>query len=106
MIHTASCIHEDDDGVLWEHVDVSGAETRRARRLVVSSSSPVGNYEYVYWRPYQDGSIPVRGPGDRDHGHQSGHAGSAAVRDGRRGGGLCVLPPTFQGGAARPRRRR
>jgi len=58
-IRNAICIHEEDDGVLWKHVDhVSGAEVRRARRLVVSFHVTVANYEYlVYWRFYQDGSI-------------------------------------------------
>jgi primary-amine oxidase len=58
-IPNAICIHEEDDGVLWKHVDeVSGAETRRMRRLVVSFHVTVGNYEYlVYWRFHQDGSI-------------------------------------------------
>ena len=55
----AICIHEEDNGVLWKHVDYeSGAEVRRARRLVVSFHVTVANYEYlVYWRFYQDGSI-------------------------------------------------
>ncbi|MGZ4192558.1 MAG: primary-amine oxidase [Solirubrobacteraceae bacterium] len=58
-IPNAICIHEEDDGVLWKHVDdVSGAETRRMRRLVVSFHVTVGNYEYlVYWRFHQDGNI-------------------------------------------------
>ncbi|HEY5430809.1 MAG TPA: primary-amine oxidase [Solirubrobacteraceae bacterium] len=58
-IRNAICIHEEDDGVLWKHVDEeSGAETRRMRRLVVSFHITVGNYEYlVYWRLYQDGNI-------------------------------------------------
>jgi primary-amine oxidase len=58
-IPNAICIHEEDDGVLWKHVDeVSGAETRRMRRLVVSFHVTVGNYEYlVYWRFHQDGAI-------------------------------------------------
>ena len=58
-IPNAICIHEEDDGVLWKHVDdESGAETRRMRRLVVSFHVTVGNYEYlVYWRLYQDGNI-------------------------------------------------
>jgi primary-amine oxidase len=44
---------------LWKHGDHdSGAEVRRARRLVVSFHVTVANYEYlVYWRFYQDGSI-------------------------------------------------
>ncbi len=58
-IRNAVCIHEEDDGILWKHVDAqSGAETRRQRRLVVSFHVTVGNYEYlVYWRLYQDGNI-------------------------------------------------
>jgi primary-amine oxidase len=55
----AICIHEEDSGVLWKHVDHQfGAEVRRARRLVVSFHVTVANYEYlVYWRFYQDGNI-------------------------------------------------
>jgi primary-amine oxidase len=58
-IRNAVCIHEEDDGVLWKHVDErSGAEVRRARRLVISFHLTVANYEYlIYWRFYQDGSI-------------------------------------------------
>ncbi len=58
-IKNAICIHEEDDAVLWKHVDAhAGAETRRSRRLVVSFHATVANYEYlVYWRFYQDGNI-------------------------------------------------
>ncbi len=58
-ITNAICIHEEDSGVLWKHVDVAaGAEVRRARRLVISFHVTVANYEYlVYWRFYQDGNI-------------------------------------------------
>jgi primary-amine oxidase len=58
-ISNAICIHEEDNGVLWKHVDErAGAEVRRARRLVVSFHVTVANYEYlVYWRFYQDGNI-------------------------------------------------
>lgn len=59
VIENAICIHEEDDAILWKHVDpVTGAEVRRARRLVVSFHATVANYEYlVYWRFYQDGNI-------------------------------------------------
>jgi primary-amine oxidase len=58
-IHNAICIHEEDNGVLWKHVDErAGTEVRRTRRLVVSFHATVANYEYlVYWRFYQDGNI-------------------------------------------------
>jgi primary-amine oxidase len=58
-IRNAICIHEEDSGVLWKHVDErAGAEVRRARRLVISFHATVANYEYlVYWRFYQDGTI-------------------------------------------------
>jgi primary-amine oxidase len=58
-IENAICIHEEDNAVLWKHVDAGhGAEVRRMRRLVVSFHVTVANYEYlVYWRFYQDGSI-------------------------------------------------
>ena len=58
-ITNAVCIHEEDNAVLWKHVDHDvGAEVRRMRRLTVSSHVTVANYEYlVYWRFYQDGNI-------------------------------------------------
>ncbi len=58
-VPNAICVHEEDSGVLWKHVDErAGAEVRRARRLVVSFHVTVANYEYlVYWRFYQDGAI-------------------------------------------------
>ena len=58
-ITNAICIHEEDSGVLWKHVDqTAGAEVRRSRRLVISFHVTVANYEYlVYWRFYQDGNI-------------------------------------------------
>jgi primary-amine oxidase len=82
QIPNAVCIHEEDDGVLWKHVDDrAGAEVRRSRRLVVSFHVTVANYEYlVYWRFYQDGSIECQvratgilvtsrpGGGPRQHG--------------------------------------
>ena len=58
-VPNAICVHEEDSGVLWKHVDERAcAEVRRARRLVVSFHVTVANYEYlVYWRFYQDGAI-------------------------------------------------
>jgi primary-amine oxidase len=58
-IKNAVCIHEEDDAILWKHVDAqTGAEVRRSRRLVISFHVTVANYEYlVYWRFYQDGNI-------------------------------------------------
>jgi primary-amine oxidase len=59
VIPNAICLHEEDDGIGWKHVDgVAGAEVRRRRRMVVSSHVTVANYEYlVYWRLYEDGTI-------------------------------------------------
>src|SRR5258708_8354022 len=58
-IPNAICIHEEDNGIGWKHVDErTGAEVRRARRLVIAFHVTVASYEYlVYWRFYQDGSI-------------------------------------------------
>ena len=58
----AICIHEEDYGILWKHVDLHGGRTevRRQRRLVVSFIATVGNYEYgFYWYFYLDGSIQL-----------------------------------------------
>jgi primary-amine oxidase len=59
IIKNAICMHEEDFGILWKHVDVDGhAEVRRGRRFVASSIVTVNNYEYGYfWYFYQDGSI-------------------------------------------------
>ncbi|GAB7193500.1 primary-amine oxidase [Kineococcus sp. NUM-3379] len=58
-IRNAICLHEEDDAVLWKHVDANGrAQVRRSRRMVVSFHTTVANYEYlVYWRFYLDGTI-------------------------------------------------
>jgi primary-amine oxidase len=61
-VANAICLHEEDTGILWKHHDLfSGrTEVRRRRRLVVSSISTVGNYDYgFYWCLYQDGSLEL-----------------------------------------------
>jgi primary-amine oxidase len=61
-IPNAICIHEEDDGILWKHLDwrTGLSEVRRSRRLVVSFIATVGNYEYgFYWSFYQDGTIQL-----------------------------------------------
>jgi primary-amine oxidase len=58
----AVCLHEEDYGILWKHVDLHAGRTevRRSRRLVVSSIATVGNYEYgFYWYFYLDGTIQL-----------------------------------------------
>ena len=47
----AICIHEEDFGIGWKHTDMltEEVEVRRSRRLVVSSISTVGNYEYGFF---------------------------------------------------------
>jgi primary-amine oxidase len=60
VIENAICIHEEDNGVLWKHWDfrTEHTEVRRGRKLVISSISTVGNYEYgSYWYLKQDGTI-------------------------------------------------
>jgi primary-amine oxidase len=62
LIENAICMHEEDYGVLWKHVDLWGGrgEVRRSRRLVVSFFATVGNYEYgFFWYFYLDGSIQL-----------------------------------------------
>ena len=53
-------MHEEDYGVLWRHMDLrtGQVEVRRSRRLVISSFSTIGNYDYgFFWYLYQDGTI-------------------------------------------------
>jgi primary-amine oxidase len=62
VIERAICMHEEDYGILWKHVDLFGGrhEVRRSRRLVVSFVSTVGNYEYgFFWCFYLDGNIQL-----------------------------------------------
>ncbi len=61
-IPNAICMHEEDNGLLWKHVDWRNGytESRRSRRLVVSFIATVGNYEYgFYWYFYQDGALEL-----------------------------------------------
>jgi primary-amine oxidase len=61
-IPQAICIHEEDAGVLWKHNDpfAGTADTRRNRRLVISTFVTVGNYDYgFYWYLYLDGTIEL-----------------------------------------------
>jgi primary-amine oxidase len=61
-LENAICMHEEDYGILWKHQDLNSGrtESRRSRRLVVSSISTVGNYEYgFYWYFYLDGTIQL-----------------------------------------------
>jgi primary-amine oxidase len=56
----AICMHEEDYGLLWKHTNLrtQEPESRRSRRLVVSSLTTVGNYDYgFFWYLYQDGRI-------------------------------------------------
>jgi len=56
----AICMHEEDYGVGWKHTDfrTGRVETRRLRRLVISSFAVLGNYQYGYfWYLYTDGTI-------------------------------------------------
>ena len=62
VIQNAICMHEEDYGMLWKHVDLLGGrrEVRRSRRLVVSFIATVGNYEYgFFWYFYLDGNIQL-----------------------------------------------
>ena len=101
-IANAICLHEEDNAVLWKHVDsINGrAEVRRARRMVVSIHATVANYEYlVYWRFYQDGNIEceVRATGIMVTTPLPEGAADAADRDARRPAHLRAVPPAFPG---------
>jgi primary-amine oxidase len=62
VVENAICMHEEDYGILWKHVDLFGGrgEVRRSRRLVISFISTVGNYEYgFFWYLYLDGNVQL-----------------------------------------------
>ena len=60
-IESAICIHEEDYGIQWKHMELNmlGAnEVRRSRRLVISSIATIGNYDYgLFWYLYLDGTV-------------------------------------------------
>lgn len=62
-IENAICLHEEDYGIQWKHTNTIGegsSEVRRSRRLVISSFSTVGNYDYgIFWYLYLDGTIQL-----------------------------------------------
>ncbi|MEZ5140423.1 MAG: hypothetical protein R2711_17120 [Acidimicrobiales bacterium] len=62
VVPNAICMHEEDFGIGWKHVDLltSRHEVRRSRRLVISHIATVGNYEYgFFWYFYLDGNIQL-----------------------------------------------
>ena len=66
VIKKAVCMHEEDAGILWKHMEYRNgtAEVRRSRKLVVSFISTVVNYEYAfYWSFYQVGLLFMRSAG-------------------------------------------
>eukprot|EP00190_Bangiopsis_sp_CCMP1999_P001211 CAMPEP_0198738258 /NCGR_PEP_ID=MMETSP1475-20131203/68278_1 /TAXON_ID= ORGANISM="Unidentified sp., Strain CCMP1999" /NCGR_SAMPLE_ID=MMETSP1475 /ASSEMBLY_ACC=CAM_ASM_001111 /LENGTH=654 /DNA_ID=CAMNT_0044502131 /DNA_START=59 /DNA_END=2023 /DNA_ORIENTATION=- len=59
-VRNVVCMHEEDYGLLWKHVEYRNghSEARRSRRLVLSFIATVVNYEYLfYWYFMQDGTI-------------------------------------------------
>ena len=61
-VKKAICMHEEDVGLMWKHVEyrTGHSESRRARRLVISSIATVVNCEYLfYWYLSMDGSIEL-----------------------------------------------
>src|SRR6266540_1589928 len=61
-VPNAICLHEEDAGIAWKHSDLftGSAETRRQRRLVISTFAAIGNYDYgFYWHLYLDGAIEL-----------------------------------------------
>src|SRR5690606_26911799 len=63
IVPNAICLHEEDTGIGWKHVDLlSGVhEVRRGRRMVISHIATVGNYEYAfYWCLHLDGTIELQ----------------------------------------------
>ncbi len=91
VIKNAICIHEEDNAVLWKHVDSrAGVEVRRMRRLVVSFHATVANYEYL----------------DGDHGHDGLRRRFAAVRNRCRRADVRAVPPALHRCPPRSRRRR
>ncbi|MGW0037735.1 primary-amine oxidase [Gordonia sp. NPDC003376] len=61
-VENGICIHEEDTGIAWKHVDsfTDRSDVRRNRRLVISTFLKVGNYDYgFYWYLYLDGRVEL-----------------------------------------------
>ncbi|KAK3262700.1 hypothetical protein CYMTET_28456, partial [Cymbomonas tetramitiformis] len=59
-IKNAVCLHEEDHGLLWKHVNWRTGHTAsmRSRRLVISFFCTVANYEYgFFFYLYMDGTV-------------------------------------------------
>jgi primary-amine oxidase len=62
-LKNAVCMHEEDTGILWKHVEYRNGhnESRRSRELIVSSIATIVNYEYLlFWHFRQDGCIDFK----------------------------------------------
>ena len=84
-ITNAVCIHEEDNAVLWKHVDHdAGAEVRRMRRLTISFA----RHRRQLRVPRLLAALPgrqhrVRDPGHRHHGDHTGGAEGSRIRTAR-----------------------
>lgn len=61
-IPQAICMHEEDNSILWKHMDLRRdvGQVRRARKLIISNFQTVANYDYgFYWSLHQDGKIEL-----------------------------------------------
>lgn len=61
-IKNAICIHEEDAGILFKHMDFrdDSVVITRGRKLLISHVFTAGNYEYcVYWTLLQDGTVQL-----------------------------------------------
>ena len=109
-IRNAICIHEEDNAVLWKHVDHArrrrGAPDAAAGRLVPRHGRQLRVPRLLALLPGRQHR--VRGARDRDHGRPpaSASARRLAVRHHRRRAHVRAVPPALHRGAARPRHRR
>ncbi|GJQ13277.1 hypothetical protein GpartN1_g5068.t1 [Galdieria partita] len=63
IVRNAVCMHEEDIGLLWKHLELRTRhpESRRSRRLVISMIATLVNYDYgFFWYLYQDGKIEMK----------------------------------------------
>ncbi|GAA5977320.1 hypothetical protein JCM21900_004357, partial [Sporobolomyces salmonicolor] len=62
-LKNCTCIHEEDDGLLWKHTDFrpgGRAQAVRSRKLVIQMICTVANYEYAFrWMFKQDGTMEL-----------------------------------------------
>ena len=96
-LRNAICLHEEDDGLLWKHLDwrTGVGEVRRSRRMVISSIATVGQLRVrLLLVPVSGRDDPVGGEAHRHPAHTRARTGRGPRSTGRSWPRSCRRPCT------------